>query len=1345
MTEEDKNAEKIGNGIISYLEFIKNFNTIKEDFIIGNENEENKENEQINNDFYIFREFNEECYIIDKGIFDEFKGAVNYNELTQILEPLTEDNKEKFMKELKEYLKKNPYIPNVDNIKIYSELEEMKEIVNKFSNFSFVNKELLITAMNIPLLNLEKKNLKVSRNKNNICLASSYNNYTLAIQPKQNNQDQNKEFKNLYYVEDLTKKIFILLFFNEKIIQIKLKKEKKEYYNFKKCYLINNNWIKEYKNFFSYDFVIKKFKEAYNKYIMDESTEDNLDSENNDFIASYKKTIFNINEIIKNMGQISLYSDTQIDNETRNAKSLIPGFQKTLIKSQIKTKADYEQETVEPELNDIYINTPSGFCLVDDNLLNLLEKEEFFYNFNNELKNNIESKVSLGNNHIIIRNIPFYENKENYINLNEYLIYVDKNDKIKYLTDENLDENQPFILHYILYYNNNKSFINDLKILNKKNGLKEFITKNNIDLSDIKIEENIKDNNGNYLGYFINISVNKEYINNENIEKENITNNIKDIQSNENVFKSNFYAIKNEINLEFIGENVNGKINKNYIFDINDFSNENEINENEINENLSNENSISIYSDYNVNNYYNGEKFNNNYKDKKDEEILINENKIEKIIKLLKTNKNDFQSMFDNIINDNYTRLDIDIQYLAAEEVEKKIHSNTFEILLISEDNEKKLKSFINYEKINEYFKLRATQDKIKYIKEYIKEFNNLVLLLENKSITQQNSLLIEKYMDCLENINSLENINKDNRFHIIYRSNRIMTQLIKKKHIESIYYFTYKNHSYIYFKDNKKIFQLKFEKYYWELKEYTNKKIDVLPILIENAKKIVNPNNMNKYLNLEYQEFKKFCLFNEKWIKSKTQKKKNKYETILFKPEFIKTGFKYEYPIKFNFIENNEELMDQLRIDDKTILEDDLYITKMFFVNAKKWDCKTLYLVILEENINIIYFYLFEKENYKEQFLIEYFNDDFLFEGIKEMLIEGIIKYLCDMKINLNQKGKQNIINSDFKKIGIFLNLNKNNINKYIIPEYSEILGFIKDSFFYSYVIQCLVNIGPIKQIFLNRSNLLKKIIGGNRSITLNFYKLIEMIYFDYSNHLNQAEIFIAEIMEKSKQSLILKDIKSLIEFLLLSMHYEQQINDNNTIDYDIIKFKEKIGEEIKTFVRDIFFFKLESNCCSKSYSTNCILFIDTNKVEIKNNESIDIETLLSQRKIKLKCDFCKKTSSSNIKFKTFPKILIIVLDTTINYTFNYIEHIDIDFNKSFLNFSNHNSKYELISIITKNDNDEKIETYCKYANDKNNWHQYKENNETKKSNSKEIYTFDKIKQLKNMPYLLIYQQINN
>ena len=255
--------EKIVESVISYLEFVKKFKKVKKEDIISNE--QGDEDININKLSYIFHNFDVECYIIDKKSFDIFRKAINFNNLVSILEPINDENKNKFKKELKKYLENNPYIPNGNNIKIYSKEEEMKEIVKNFNNYSFVNKELLIDGMGLKKSQLDKKMLKSSKNKNNLYLLSVFNNFIVNIkidnkEKKNRNEDMVEEYKNLYYVEEITKKIFVLLYYNEKIIQQKIKKEIKDIYNFKKYYLINRDWLKEYKEFFLYDFFEKKIE-----------------------------------------------------------------------------------------------------------------------------------------------------------------------------------------------------------------------------------------------------------------------------------------------------------------------------------------------------------------------------------------------------------------------------------------------------------------------------------------------------------------------------------------------------------------------------------------------------------------------------------------------------------------------------------------------------------------------------------------------------------------------------------------------------------------------------------------------------------------------------------------------------------------------------------------------------------------------------------------------------------------------------------------------------------------------------------------------------------------------------
>ena len=125
LNENNNNIEKITNGVISYLQFLKKFKTKISDLVITNEQNPNSRL----NMSYIIREFKLDCYIIDKKNFDYFRSSINFNELAQILNTINEENKEKFKKELKQFLDKHPYTPKGTDIRIYSSSEELKEIM----------------------------------------------------------------------------------------------------------------------------------------------------------------------------------------------------------------------------------------------------------------------------------------------------------------------------------------------------------------------------------------------------------------------------------------------------------------------------------------------------------------------------------------------------------------------------------------------------------------------------------------------------------------------------------------------------------------------------------------------------------------------------------------------------------------------------------------------------------------------------------------------------------------------------------------------------------------------------------------------------------------------------------------------------------------------------------------------------------------------------------------------------------------------------------------------------------------------------------------------------------------
>ena len=162
-TEKKAHADRIAEGIISYTEFLTDFKKVQEDEVIKKDADDPKSTQ------YTFRKFNTECYIIKKKYFDDFRRATNFDALNPILNPLDEENKNKFKEKLKEHLDKNPYQSKNENIKIYYELEEMKKVVKDFNNYSFVNKGIC-DAMGISEEYLKDKALKVSKNKNDTCI-----------------------------------------------------------------------------------------------------------------------------------------------------------------------------------------------------------------------------------------------------------------------------------------------------------------------------------------------------------------------------------------------------------------------------------------------------------------------------------------------------------------------------------------------------------------------------------------------------------------------------------------------------------------------------------------------------------------------------------------------------------------------------------------------------------------------------------------------------------------------------------------------------------------------------------------------------------------------------------------------------------------------------------------------------------------------------------------------------------------------------------------------------------------------------------------------------------------------
>ena len=163
----------------------------------------------------------------------------------------------------------------------------------------------------------------------------------------------------------------------------------------------------------------------------------------------YKKIKYNLNEIVKNIGQISLYSETEIDYYLRNGKNLIPQKKKINLEKENENEGGFIGETIEPEEKE-FIFIPYGFEIITDDIYELLLQEKFFFNLNDKVKNEIKCKLLIGNNQIILKNV-FVDNTRDILNdFNNYCFYIDKNKKLNSFGENDWDKDDTFIIYYTL-------------------------------------------------------------------------------------------------------------------------------------------------------------------------------------------------------------------------------------------------------------------------------------------------------------------------------------------------------------------------------------------------------------------------------------------------------------------------------------------------------------------------------------------------------------------------------------------------------------------------------------------------------------------------------------------------------------------------------------------------------------------------------------------------------------------------------------------------------------------------------------------------------------------------------
>ena len=246
---------------------------------------------------------------------------------------------------------------NFDEINCKIELNKENIGINEKIEFIFKNLEKLTKNKNITLT---KENLlKIENNLKHLQISIKKLLNEINDIKEQNGKENNgikkinnKKYKNPYYLEEITKKVFVLLYYNEILIQTKLTKNIKDIYNFKRYYLINNEWLKEYKKFFLYDFVEKKIESEY---------------KNKNY--SFKRIKHSLNNIVqKNLGQIRLYNETILSDYIRNSENL-----KCHNKNQlIQIENDKILDGVENNDNKEETSIPIKYSLINEDLYKLL-------------------------------------------------------------------------------------------------------------------------------------------------------------------------------------------------------------------------------------------------------------------------------------------------------------------------------------------------------------------------------------------------------------------------------------------------------------------------------------------------------------------------------------------------------------------------------------------------------------------------------------------------------------------------------------------------------------------------------------------------------------------------------------------------------------------------------------------------------------------------------------------------------------------------------------------------------------------------------------------------------------
>ena len=507
--DENETREKLNNNIsivIYHLNFIYSFDQIQSMYVkdLNNINEINNLlfNNNINNQLnYILN-----CFLVDSEIFEKFEEDVYYEECENIYNTENMNEKDTKIRELFDKLKKDK--KTINKISIINDYQECMDLMNKKNNiqFTFVNEKI---CEEIGL----DKNIYA---KCNICLFKINDELFVCFRDEQKIMkvfNMKKYYKlsiNIENIIDVPKNIvneLVSLYEQEKNINDLIDNEIKEN-SFRNYYIVNKNWLKEFKIFYNFEEIVIKYEEqSYDNENEENSQNNNGINNNNQIYGMNKKKRKNKKK-------------RRRKNQNNNRQNIINNsIKKTDNKFDIKVqytnvehpKSLLNENNILPKYNNF--NTypyPIDFELVEistlKNLCDILKLK-----ISNEILNKICFKAILGDRKLFLQR----ESSDNV-----FAVFTSRGDQN--------------ILEYLIIYDNKNIIKEEFNIIKRK-GIDKYLSDMFLNFNDDKLQYLIDQNHTTTIGkiYIVNKKgISSNNLNYNNINNINLNNNIIIINNN---------------------------------------------------------------------------------------------------------------------------------------------------------------------------------------------------------------------------------------------------------------------------------------------------------------------------------------------------------------------------------------------------------------------------------------------------------------------------------------------------------------------------------------------------------------------------------------------------------------------------------------------------------------------------------------------------------------------------------------------------------------------------------------------------------------------------------------------